>query len=57
MSCNTHPMNASIVADDKDWTWVIERACPECGFDAGAFDDHIHHLWDVEHLGDVEPQR
>ncbi|HIT74185.1 MAG TPA: DinB family protein [Candidatus Avipropionibacterium avicola] len=20
--------------DEKDWTWVIERACPECGFDA-----------------------
>jgi hypothetical protein len=23
-------------ADDKDWTWVLERACPECGFDAAA---------------------
>lgn len=22
--------------DDKDWTWVIERACPDCGFDPGA---------------------
>ncbi len=21
------------VADGKDWTWVTERACPECGFD------------------------
>ena len=20
--------------DTKDWTWVLERACPECGFDA-----------------------
>lgn len=20
---------------DKDWTWVLERPCPECGFDAG----------------------
>ena len=20
--------------DDKDWTWVIERECPDCGFDA-----------------------
>jgi hypothetical protein len=19
--------------DTKDWTWVLERACPECGFD------------------------
>lgn len=23
----------AIVPDDKDWTWVLERACPECGFD------------------------
>ena len=22
--------------DTKDWTWVLERACPECGFDSGA---------------------
>lgn len=20
--------------DTKDWTWVLERPCPECGFDA-----------------------
>jgi hypothetical protein len=20
--------------DDKNWTWVLERPCPECGFDA-----------------------
>jgi hypothetical protein len=23
-----------IVPDAKDWTWVLERVCPECGFDA-----------------------
>jgi hypothetical protein len=23
-----------IIADTKNWTWVIERPCPECGFDA-----------------------
>lgn len=23
--------------DDKDWTWVLERACPECGLDTGSF--------------------
>lgn len=23
-------------ADDKDWTWVLEEVCPECGFDAAA---------------------
>ena len=22
--------------DDKNWTWVLERRCPECGFDASA---------------------
>ena len=27
-----------IVPDDKDWTWVIERVCPECGFDARGVD-------------------
>lgn len=23
----------AIVPDDKDWTWVLEARCPECGFD------------------------
>ncbi|MET0866126.1 MAG: DinB family protein [Nakamurella sp.] len=23
-------------ADDKDWTWVLQRPCPDCGFDASA---------------------
>jgi hypothetical protein len=23
-----------IVPDTKNWTWVLERPCPECGFDA-----------------------
>jgi hypothetical protein len=27
-----------IPPDDKDWTWVLERPCPECGFDARAHD-------------------
>jgi hypothetical protein len=27
-----------ITPDDKDWTWVLERPCPECGFDASTFD-------------------
>ena len=22
--------------DVKDWTWVLERPCPECGFDAAS---------------------
>ncbi|MGW4327372.1 DinB family protein [Nocardia sp. NPDC004573] len=25
-----------IVPDAKDWTWVLSRPCPECGFDAVA---------------------
>ena len=25
-----------IKPDTKDWTWVLERKCPECGFDAPA---------------------
>jgi len=24
-----------VVPDTKDWTWVLDRPCPECGFDAG----------------------
>jgi hypothetical protein len=28
----------AIVPDDKDWTWVLERPCPECGFDASDLD-------------------
>ncbi len=27
-----------IVPDDKNWTWVLERVCPQCGFDASSFD-------------------
>jgi hypothetical protein len=27
-----------IEPDVKDWTWVLDRPCPECGFDASAFD-------------------
>ncbi len=26
----------AIIPDDKDWTWVLERACPDCGFDSSA---------------------
>ena len=25
-----------IIPDIKDWTWVLQRPCPECGFDASA---------------------
>jgi hypothetical protein len=28
-----------IVPDTKNWTWVIDLPCPECGFDAQYFED------------------
>ena len=28
----------AIIPDDKDWTWVLQRPCPECGFEAAALD-------------------
>lgn len=27
-----------ITPDTKDWTWVLTRPCPECGFDASRLD-------------------
>ncbi len=27
----------TIVPDTKDWTWVLQRRCPECGFDTSGF--------------------
>jgi hypothetical protein len=26
----------AIVPDTTDWTWVLERPCPECGFDSAS---------------------
>ncbi|MES2169799.1 MAG: DinB family protein [Actinomycetota bacterium] len=26
-----------IVPDTKNWTWVLEAPCPQCGFDASSF--------------------
>lgn len=28
----------TIVPDAKDWTWVLERPCPECGLDLSGVD-------------------
>ncbi len=28
----------AVPGDDKDWTWVLERPCPECGLHAGELD-------------------
>jgi len=30
-------MNNEIVPDDKNWTWVLEKSCDDCGFDASSF--------------------
>jgi hypothetical protein len=40
-----------ITPDDKNWTWVLERQCPDCGFDAGAFDP-VRTAAAVRDLGD-----
>ena len=31
-------MTDDITPDDRDWTWVLERPCPECGFDTRTVD-------------------
>lgn len=28
----------AIEPDTKNWTWVLDRPCPECGFEAAAFE-------------------
>lgn len=33
----------SIVPDEKDWTWVLEETCGECGFDVSS--------WEREEMG------
>jgi hypothetical protein len=35
-----------IEPDTKDWTWVIDRACPECGFDPST----VHHFEVADHI-------
>ncbi|MCU1525349.1 MAG: DinB family protein [Microbacteriaceae bacterium] len=32
-----HDGGMPIIPDTKNWTWVVERPCPECGFDASGF--------------------
>ena len=34
------PDPVALARDTKDWTWVLERPCDECGFDAAGFDRH-----------------
>jgi hypothetical protein len=36
MICSYHA-DMTIVPDTKDWTWVLQRRCPECGFNTNGF--------------------
>ncbi|MEU6232023.1 DinB family protein [Kitasatospora sp. NPDC047058] len=38
MTSSEHSATAAdgILQDTKDWTWVLERPCPDCGLDSGA---------------------
>lgn len=53
-----------VIADVKDWTWVLERSCPECGLDTRAVDPadvagrvrSTAAAWDQVSLTPVRPQ-
>lgn len=48
----------AIVPDTKDWTWVLQRPCPECGFDAAtAATDVAGRLLDATSRWDVVLRR
>lgn len=36
MNADTQP--PEVPNDTKDWTWVLERPCPECGLDVSQFE-------------------
>jgi hypothetical protein len=41
-----------IIPDDKDWTWVLRRPCPECGFDASRC--RLDNIPDLLHVNAAE---
>lgn len=54
-----------ITPDDKDWTWVLDSVCPECGFDVRAIEpgsvgglirDNAT-AWEAILAGEIEPLR
>jgi len=56
----------SIEPDTKDWTWVLDRVCAECGFEAGAVEptdlaeaihDNTRAWYDVLDRPDVRTRR
>ena len=40
-----------IEPDTKDWTWVLTRPCPECGFDAST----VNHTEVADHIRPTPP--
>ena len=34
-------MSEQPIPDDKNWTWVLERACPECGYESSIAVDQM----------------
>jgi len=38
MSSERPDETGEVFADDKDWTWVLDQPCPECGFVAAELD-------------------
>ncbi len=36
MQPHCYGLAVAIEPDTKNWTWVIDRACPDCGFDGAA---------------------
>ena len=52
--------------DTKNWTWVLTRACPECGFDAstcqavevaGLVRENSQAWWRLLQAGTIRPGR
>jgi hypothetical protein len=35
-TCHREDRRMTIEPDTKDWTWVLDRSCPDCGFDPSA---------------------
>lgn len=55
-------MREEVTPDTKNWTWVLERQCGDCGFDASTFDptrtaealrDQVHRWTSVLEREDV----
>jgi hypothetical protein len=55
----------TIAPDSKDWTWVLERPCPECGLDPASVSRHAIAgmirrnalQWQAAMAGPADPRR